>query len=400
MDRKRILINEKEPREVADLRKALVATGYDVRMAESSAQTLELIASFKPNLLISEVRMPVMDGPHLLQEVRNRPATRALLFVMIGKLRTVEERVGILKLPIDDYLQKPLDIDEAVVRIDNLIKEIELLSASSQPRWRGFNGHLSEMNLVDLLQTIEVGKKTCVLKLRAHEKEGQVFVTEGQVIDAELGGLEARRALLRMFTWSEGTFQVELRPHERTRMLTIANRDLISEGLTRQHRWRQLTAQLPPLHTQVMLAPSPAPAANEEEQALFKLLENGVAKRLLDLVEENSADDLRTLTVCKKLFERGAIQAVQVPSASQNGESTQWLKRLQDEGQTRSASPVDALFKAIVKPVANATVPHERRRADRRQQAGRRQYDRRNGLVRKLYLNKSELLMIRAKLSH
>jgi len=400
MDRKRILLNEKEPHEVADLRKALVATGYDVRIAESSAQTLELIEGFKPNLLICEVRMPVMDGPHLLQEVRNRPATQALLFVMIGKLRTVEERVNILKLPIDDYLQKPLDIDEAVVRIDNLIKEIELLSASSQPRWRGFNGHLSEMNLVDLLQTIEVGKKTCVLKLRAHEKEGQVFVTEGQVIDAELGGLQARQALLRMFTWSEGTFQVELRPHERTRMLTIANRDLISEGLTRQHRWRQLTAQLPPLHAQVMLAPGAAPPANEEEQALFNLLENGAVKRLLDLVEENPADDLRTLTVFKKLIERGAIQTVQSASANKNGESTQWLKRLHDEVQTRSAAPVDSLFKAVIRPVEQAPPPHERRRADRRQQAGRRQYDRRNGLLRKIYLNKSELLMIREKLSH
>lgn len=216
MDRKRILINDKDPREVADLRKALVATGYDVRLADSSSQTLELIEAFKPNLLISEVRMPVMDGPHLLQEVRNRPSTQSLLFVMIGKLKTVDERVNILKLSIDDYLQKPFDIDEAVVRIDNLIKEIELLSASSQPRWRGFNGQLTEMNLVDLLQTIEVGKKTCVIKLRVNDKEGKVYITEGQVIDAELGSLEAKQALLRMFTWTEGSFQVELRPDRKS----------------------------------------------------------------------------------------------------------------------------------------------------------------------------------------
>lgn len=399
MDRKRILINDKDPREVADLRKALVATGYDVRLADSSAQTLELIEAFKPNLLISEVRMPVMDGPHLLQEVRNRPSTQSLLFVMIGKLKTVDERVNILKLSIDDYLQKPFDIDEAVVRIDNLIKEIELLSASSQPRWRGFNGQLTEMNLVDLLQTIEVGKKTCVIKLRVNDKEGKVYITEGQVIDAELGSLEAKQALLRMFTWTEGSFQVELRPHERTRMLTIANRDLISEGLTRQYRWSQLAAQLPPLHAAITRAHTKAPVLNEEEQALMQTLQNGESKRLIEMVEECPSDDLRALTVFKKLYDRGVVQAQQTATPNKNGESTQWLKRLND-AESDPVPSIDKLFKAILQPPEEAPQPHERRRNDRRQQTGRRQYDRRLGLLRKLYLDKSELLMIREKLLH
>jgi DNA-binding response OmpR family regulator len=399
MDRKRILINDKDPRDIADLRKALVATGYDVRLAESSPQALELIESFKPNLLISEVRMPVMDGPHLLQEVRNRPSTQALLFVMIGKLKTVDERVNILKLPIDDYLQKPLDIDEAVVRIDNLVKEIERLSTSSQPRWRGFNGHLTEMNLVDLLQTIEVGKKTCVIKLRANDKEGKVYVTEGQVIDAELGNLEAKQALLRMFTWIDGLFQVELRPHERTRMLTIANRDLISEGLTRQYRWSQLAAQLPPLHALVSLQPVKSSLLDEEEQALLKSLENGSPKRLIEVVEDSSSDDLRALTVFKKLHDRGVVQALQAPHSNKNGESTQWLKRLRDTEASDDPAGVDKLFKMTLQLPDEAPQQHDRRRSERRQQTGRRLYDRRYGVSRQLYLNKSELLMIREKLS-
>lgn len=397
MDRKRILINDRDPREVADLRKALVATGYDVRLAENSSQALELIETFKPNLLISEVRMPVMDGPHLLQEVRNRPSTQSLLFVMIGKLKTVDERVNILKLPIDDYLQKPFDIDEAVVRIDNLVKEIELLIASSQPRWRGFNGQLTEMNLVDLLQTIEVGKKTCVIKLRVNDKEGKVYVTEGQVIDAELGSLEAKQALLRMFTWTEGSFQVELRPHERTRMLTIANRDLISEGLTRQYRWSQLVAQLPPLHALVTRKTTKSLPLTEEEQALMQTLGNGESRRLLEMVEECPADDLRALTVFKRLYERGVVQTQQTAIVNRNGESTQWLQRLR-ETESDAVPRVDKLFKTILLPPDDAPQPHERRRNERRQQTGRRQYDRRHGLLRKLYLDKSELLMIREKL--
>ena len=236
MDRKKILITDNDPADIAELRKSLVAIGYDVRITGSSAEALSLLESFRPHFFICETRLPVLDGPHLLQDGRQRPALQRLPFVLTGKLKNLEERLTVMKLPLDDYWQKPLEAAEVVVRIESLIKDAELLSASPRPKWRGFNGNLSEMSLADLLQTIEVGRKTCVIKLRSDGKEGAVFVTEGEVVDAELAELEARRALLRMFTWLEGGFQVELRPHERARMLTSSTRDLISEGLTRQER--------------------------------------------------------------------------------------------------------------------------------------------------------------------
>src|SRR5262245_36261013 len=117
MDRKKIIINDSESADVAELRKSLVTVGYDVRIAITSRETLNLLDTFQPNLIICEARMAEMDGSHLLQEVRKRPALQRLPFVLTGKLKTLDERVNVMKLPLDDYWQKPIEAAEAVVRV-------------------------------------------------------------------------------------------------------------------------------------------------------------------------------------------------------------------------------------------------------------------------------------------
>jgi CheY-like chemotaxis protein len=403
MDRKKILIADKELNEVRDLRKALITAGYEVRMVDNGADAMAQVDSFKPDLVLAEVRLPRLDGAHLLQELRNRPATQFLPLVLMGSLKSMEERISTMKLPIDDYLQKPLDIDEVMARIDSLIREVETSAASSNRTVRGFNGTLTEMNLVDLLQTLEVGKKTGILKLSKDGKEGAVYISEGQVIDATLDGLEARQALLRMFTWAEGDFQVEMRNHDRPRVLTVSNRDLISEGITRQYRWGQLVNQLPPLQS-VVTGNQKLVAAklSEEEQKMAELL-NG-SKRIIDLVEECPLDDLRALAVLKNLFDGGYLDSSHQEPEPINGNYLEYLKKRYTNGYI-GPDKITGIFSSLLRSPNEGKKPiHDRRRFDRRASDDRRQYERRRDarerLKTKIYLNKSELLMIREKLLH
>jgi len=402
MDRKKILIAEKEPNEVLELRKALVAAGFEVRIAKNGAEALTLVESFHPDLIFAEMRLPQMDGPHLLHDVRKLPALQSLPFILTGNLKTLDERVSAMKLAVDDYLQKPLDPEETVARVESLIREAERRAATPDRQTRGFSGSLSEMSLVDLLQTLEVGNKTAVVRLRHASKEGSVFITDGQVVDALLDDLETRRALLRMFTWREGTFQVEIRPHERSRAFTAATRDLISEGMTRLHRWEQLSNQLPPLQSVVNLNGEAGKAKiSEEENGLLQLVRQNGAKRIIDLVEESQYDDLRALTVIKNLYERHVLKALPWTDNPLNGEPRPALKPLHQNGQL-STDLISGAFQAILKkPAAGAQRQHDRRRGDRRQD-DRRKHDRRRDHPHRdqnhIFLNKSELILIREKL--
>lgn len=401
MNRKKIIIAERELNEVKDLRKALITAGYEVRMVDNGADAIAQIESFKPDLVLAEIRLPDVDGPHLLQELRSRPATQRLPLIMMGSLKTMEERVNTMKLPIDDYLQKPFDIEEVLVRIEALIREVETAVNMPGRSVRGFSGTLTEMNLVDLLQTLEVGKKTGVLKLRRNGKEGIVFISDGQVIDAALDSLDARQALLRMFTWCDGNFQVEMRQHDRPRMLTISNRDLISEGMTRQYRWSQIANQLPPLYAVVNGNRKLEDATiSEEEQKMVTLL-NG-SKRLIDLVEESQLDDLRALAVLKGLYERGFLEALPYAAESENGNYLERIKKHQSNGNAAPDKITGIFSRLLLYPEEDKKLLHDRRRLERRSIDDRRQFirrrDSRDRVKTKIYLNKSELIMIREKL--
>lgn len=402
MDRKKILIAEKEPNDVLELRKALVAAGYEVRIATNGAEALTLAESFHPDLIVAEMRLPQMDGPHLLHDVRNLPAFQSLPFILTGSLKTLDERVSAMKLAVDDYLQKPLDPEETVARVESLIREAELRATTPDRQARGFSGSLSEMSLVDLLQTLEVGNKTAVIRLRHASREGIVFITDGQVVDALLDDLETRRALLRMFTWREGTFQVEIRAHERSRAFTTATRDLISEGMTRLYRWEQLSNQLPPLQSVVNVNGEAGKAKiTEEENGLLQLVRKNGSQRIIDLVEESQYDDLRALTLIKNLYERHVLKALPWTDSPLNGEPRPALKPLHKNGQL-STDLISSAFQAILKKPAETTArQHDRRRVDRRQDDRRKHDRRRDGHDRDknhVFLNKSELILIREKL--
>jgi CheY-like chemotaxis protein len=351
-----------------ELRKALVAAGYEVRIAANGPAALALVESFPPNLILAEMRLPQMDGPHLLQEIRKLPDLQWLPFILIGSLKTLDERVSAMKLTVDDYLQKPLDAEETVARIDSLIREAELRAATPDRQARGFGGSLSEMSLVDLLQTFEVGNKTAVVRLRNASKEGTVFITEGQVVDASLDHLEARRALLRMFTWTDGTFHVEIRAHDHSRALTIATRDLISEGMTRLYRWEQLSNHLPPLQSLVNLNGEAAKAKiTNEEKGLLKLVHNSGSKRIIDLVEESQYDDLRALTLIKNLYERHILKALPWTENPPVGEPRPLLKPLYKNGKLSNDLINGAFLATLKRAVDAAPRPHDRRRVERRQ---------------------------------
>ena len=409
MDRKKIILVDKEPQAVTELRKALLAAGFEVRVVFRATEALALVENFRPSLIMAEARSNgnEMDGPGLLEEIRNRADLQSVPFVLMGKLKTVEERLALMKLPLDDYLQKPFEAEEVVARLDNLIKEVEQRAQAPRPQWRGFNGALSEMNLFDLLQTISVGKKTCVIKLQTRGKIGVVYLAEGEVIDAELEGVEARRALLRMFTWTEGAFQVELRPHERGRMLTAPTHDLLSEGLTRQDRWARLLKQMPPLQSAVTLKPQTKTAVlNEEERGLLdRIAATSTPKNFLEIIEENAADELRTLTVLKRLHEQSLISATAITAEKRNGDAFAGLKQWREHNaaaHTSGSALMTRLEHLLVPHEEQTPRAHERRRQNRRL-GDRRQNDRRRTTSLKedapLFLKKSELLMIREKLA-
>lgn len=76
---------------------------------------------FIPNLILSDLMMPVMDGYQLLERLKSDDATRHIPVVMLTARAEAQDKLKALRIGVDDYLTKPFDEEELLVRIENLL---------------------------------------------------------------------------------------------------------------------------------------------------------------------------------------------------------------------------------------------------------------------------------------
>jgi hypothetical protein len=70
-------------------------------------------------------------------------------------------------------------------------------------------GRLEEMNMTDLLQSLEMGQKSCRLVVRKGGEEGQLYFASGQCRDAKIGSVTGDDAVYKVILWNEGEFEID-----------------------------------------------------------------------------------------------------------------------------------------------------------------------------------------------
>src|SRR5690625_2589858 len=128
--RARILLVEDDRALTELLVEELEAEGWIVDAQTSAEQALEIIDDFEPDLVISDLQLPGMDGLELLEEIRARHVPPAVL--MISAWGTVERAVRSLKAGADNFLTKPLDMDHFLLSVERAIQHPQLQDESER----------------------------------------------------------------------------------------------------------------------------------------------------------------------------------------------------------------------------------------------------------------------------
>ena len=118
--RKKILVADDEQQLALAITIRLQSQGYDVVTASDGRQALELIAKERPDLVILDVVMPVMDGYFCLREI-NQKFGRGRIPVIILTARDQMKELFELE-GIEDYVIKPFDHEDLLIRIDRVFK--------------------------------------------------------------------------------------------------------------------------------------------------------------------------------------------------------------------------------------------------------------------------------------
>ena len=136
-----------------------------VAAAGDSADALLKAVDDPPDLVVCDYRMPGMDGRQLVEKLKSRPATANFSAILMASRADIDERLS-PQDAADDYLAKPFFLKEATRRIKRTVDRIALEKmAKTAPSDGVVRGNLSQMNVIDLMQSLEMGRKSCQLKL-------------------------------------------------------------------------------------------------------------------------------------------------------------------------------------------------------------------------------------------
>jgi len=113
-EKQRILIVDDEPQITRVLRRSLASHGYDVRSAADGESAIETFGDWRPDLVITDLSMPNLDGLALCRQLRSLSSVPVIVLSVKGEEQT---KVEALDAGADDYVTKPFGMDELLARI-------------------------------------------------------------------------------------------------------------------------------------------------------------------------------------------------------------------------------------------------------------------------------------------
>ena len=277
-DNLKLLLVDDNPMVLGMLQHALSSLAK-VTTATDAADALLKAVDDAPDLLVCDYRMPGMDGRQLIEKLKSRPATANFSTMLMASKADIAERLS-TQDAADDYLEKPFFLKDATRRVKRMIDRIALEKmAKTAPSDGVVRGNLSQMNVIDLMQSLEMGRKSCQLSLSNEGDKCEVFFAEGQVKHATYGSLVGDEAVFKVLRWTGGNFQINFEGKTDQETTQLNTQGLLMEGLRLLDESARDGGEAEPAPAESTSAPAPvaatAPSApagrkkDEEEDVLL-----------------------------------------------------------------------------------------------------------------------------------
>ncbi|MCK6549959.1 DUF4388 domain-containing protein, partial [Myxococcota bacterium] len=321
MPRSSLLLVDPDVRSSRVLEVSLRKAGFIVQTAASATDALTSALRNPPDLVITETALPDVDGFELCMRLRRDPRTGDSAVLFLSTDTSADTKVASINAGGDDYLTKPALVMEIVNRVRGLLERRETERIARRERSGNLSGQLAHMGVVDLLQLMETGAKSGIVHLASDaaksgglvgqgEQRGTIYFRDGRVIDAHLGRLAGAPAVYRMLMWSDGIFELELKPLAREDVVQSTTQALLLEGMRRVDEWSRAAELLPPLTAQLAADFAVLGARYRELpehlRAIAPLFDG--RRTILDVVDEAGIDDLDALRAVLELYQAGVLR--------------------------------------------------------------------------------------------
>ena len=209
----------------------LTSLGEIIPAADGADALLKAVDS-PPDLILTDYRMPGLDGRQLCEKLRGRPQTRNIPFLFMAGKGDIEEKLRPLVEGVEDFIPKPFFIKDIAKRVKVVVDRLRLEKLQKQAARPGvIQGRLEELNIADLMQSLEMGQKSCQLTVRRGMQQCEMFFVRGQCRHAQLGELIGEEAVFPVVQWTEGEFEIDFTSTTETSTITRGTTGLLMEAM-------------------------------------------------------------------------------------------------------------------------------------------------------------------------
>jgi CheY-like chemotaxis protein len=182
----------------------------EVLIAADGADALLKVIDEPPDVILCDYKMPGLDGRQLFEKLRGREATRHIPFLFMASRTDIEEKLRPLVDGVEDFIAKPFLAKDLVRLAKKIVDRLHLEKLQKRASRPGvIQGRLEEMSMIDLLQSLEMGQKSCRLVVHKGNESGELYFASGQCRDARIGGIKGDDAVYKVLLWTEGEFEID-----------------------------------------------------------------------------------------------------------------------------------------------------------------------------------------------
>jgi len=180
---------------------------FVVEAAESAAAATEILRVQAVELIIADTDLSDASGLHFFRTLTQESRLRGIPFMFLSADRRPEAKMAAFRAGVSDYLIKPCHSGEFTARAISLVERERRARSTARRRNYLLAGDLIAMGFPDLVNTIEMGRRSGVLSLVLPSGSAQVFFADGRIVHALYGNLVGARAVHRLVAESSGSFE-------------------------------------------------------------------------------------------------------------------------------------------------------------------------------------------------
>lgn len=184
---KTILLIEDNPDVRENTAEILELANYNVLQAENGKLGVEIAQQVKPDLIICDIMMPVLDGYGVIHLLNKSQDTASIPFIFLtAKSERTDFRKG-MELGADDYITKPFDDVELLKAVEGRLKKSEMLKAEFSKNVDGLNKFFDEVKKIDDLKKLSYDRRVKQFKKKeiiygeGHHPVYLYFLVKGKV---------------------------------------------------------------------------------------------------------------------------------------------------------------------------------------------------------------------------